>query len=59
MDHPAVIAIVAGLIFTSGFGLGYALRAMISARRRSYARQHRFSNQPADHAEGPRSERTD
>ena len=52
MDNPAVIAIAAGLIFTSGFGLGYALRAIISARRRSYAREHRFSNQPADHAAG-------
>jgi hypothetical protein len=49
MDDPATIAIVAGLIFTTlGFGLGYAFRAMISARHRSYARQHRFSNQPAN-----------
>jgi hypothetical protein len=51
MDHPAAIVIVASLIFTTlGFCLGYALRALISVRRSSYAREHRFANQPANHA---------
>jgi hypothetical protein len=39
MDH--LIEGVGLAIIASSFGLGYGVRALISARRKTYAREHR------------------
>ena len=42
MEH--VIEAMGLVAIASAFGAGYGVRALMSARRRTHAREHRYSN---------------